>query len=99
MMSLYAGAGGAAGDPTAPLGWHAPKVSRSASVKSSVRLNLQSIVCSELARCHAIINQRSLSVGEIIAGHRVQEIDSEGVWLVKQNRRIRLSLFPNVVIQ
>ena len=49
--------------------------------------------------CHAIINQRVLSVNDYIAGHRIQAIDQDGVWLFKQGRRLRLTLFPNVVIR
>ncbi len=99
MMSLSVGSCMASTDPTAPLGWRAPNVAKSVTAKPAVRLNVQSIVCPDKAECHAIINQRVLSVNDYIAGHRIQAIDQDGVWLFKQGRRLRLTLFPNVVIR
>lgn len=88
----------AQGDPTAPLSWQAPR--STPRTTASVRLpQLQSIICQGDERpCYAILNGRTLAVGERIQGYTLSGIRDDEVTLVRQGRQWRLSLFAANVI-
>ena len=96
-VSVVAWPVAAQGDPTAPLSWQAPRSTPRATV---ARLpQLQSIICQGSSHpCYAILNGRTLAVGERIHGYTLSSIRDDEVTLVRQGRQWRLSLFAANVI-
>jgi len=84
-------------DPTAPLGWLAPKekpVTSTQKRATSYRLpTLQSIVCKSETPCYAILNDQVLSQGESIRGYRIKTIDPNYVSLQRNGKQWKLELF------
>ncbi|RJG49972.1 MSHA biogenesis protein MshK [Motilimonas pumila] len=75
-------------DPTAP-----KNQTKVVTTKKSVGLpNLQSIVISQNKRA-ALINNRQYRVGQYVSGYKVIKIDSNQVWLEKDGKTVRLSVF------
>ncbi len=81
-------------DPTAPLGWQAPKTQ---TVKPRVIRKplpkLQSIVCVDEASCRAILNGQVVLAGEQVNGYQVKKIESEVVTISRNGKQWKLNLF------
>lgn len=82
------------GDPTRPTGLNAPTAQRAAAQPGWV---LQSILVAPDRRV-AVINGRSVRVGETVDGARVVGIDADRATLDAQGRRIDLRLHPQATI-
>ncbi|SON50689.1 MSHA biogenesis protein MshK [Vibrio tapetis] len=82
-------------DPTAPLGWLAPKVSTTAKrpVKKVAVPTLQSIVCENDAQCYAIINDRVVEDGDRVNGYTTSQVTPEYVVIRKGAKQWKLELF------
>ncbi|WP_239502555.1 MSHA biogenesis protein MshK [Vibrio astriarenae] len=84
----------AAQDPTAPLGWSAPKKSTT-PVKRSYRVpKLNSIICKpEQADCSAILNSRIVATGDSVNGYQVNKITDQYVTLTRAGKQWKLQMF------
>ncbi|MBD1558978.1 MSHA biogenesis protein MshK [Vibrio sp. S9_S30] len=89
-------------DPTAPLGWQAPKTTTQNQSKRKAVVpvpKLQSIICTEGASCYAIIDDTVVEKGKYMQGYLVNRIEPEFVDLIKSGKRWRLELFPSDIKQ
>lgn len=77
-------------DPTAPLGWQAPKRTQ---VVTHARLpNLQGIFCDGQA-CTVVLSGQSVGLGGRVNGYVVSAIGDESVVVSRGGRQWRLDLF------
>lgn len=79
-------------DPTKPFSDHRA----TSTVKKNARLVLQSIIKRYNSRI-AVINNKTLKIGDEIGLYQVVAINSKSVVLNSLQQRIELSLFTNVV--
>ncbi|CCN49046.1 MSHA biogenesis protein MshK [Vibrio nigripulchritudo MADA3029] len=99
-MLLISGGAYASQDPTAPLGWQAPKTVEKAKAKKKAVApvpTLQSIVCIEGKPCYAILNDVVVEKGKTIQGYLAKRIQPEFVDLIRGGKQWRLELFPSDV--
>lgn len=81
-------------DPTAPLGWQQPnQATATPKVVTKPLPSLQSIVCSEVGKCRAILSGKVVLAGESISGYRVNRIEPEVVTLSRSGKQWKLELF------
>ena len=95
---IFSSFGYANQDPTAPLGWQAPKTKTQKQIKKKVIApvpTLQSIICAEGAPCYAILNDKVVEKGKFIQGYLANRIEPEFVDLIKSGKKWRLELFPS----
>ncbi|MCL9780523.1 MSHA biogenesis protein MshK [Vibrio sp. S4M6] len=93
-LSLSATVWGAK-DPTAPLGWTAPKPSgKQAQQKAKQLPKLQGILCQERGKCYATLNNTIVRANDVIGQYRVKNIGQDSVTLVSQGKQWKLKLFP-----
>lgn len=86
-------------DPTAPLGWYAPKPSATKSVKTYPLPVLQSIVCDSGSQCVAMLNDKILSKNQNVAGYKIVSISKEDVVVARAGKTWQLQLFNSNVRQ
>ncbi len=86
-------------DPTAPLGWYAPKASNSQRAKTYPLPVLQSIVCDSSSQCVAMLNDRILSKNQSVAGYKLVSITKENVVVARAGKTWQLQLFNSNVRQ
>jgi MSHA biogenesis protein MshK len=81
-------------DPTAPLGWQQPnQATATPKVATKPLPRLQSIVCSEVGKCRAILSGKVVLPGESVSGYRVNRIEPEVVTLSRSGKQWKLELF------
>jgi len=82
-------------DPTAPLGWLAPKKTTPTHrpVRKAPLPQLQSIVCENGKQCYAIINDRIVEQGKVINGYTTSRVTPEFVVIKKGAKQWKLELF------
>lgn len=86
-------------DPTAPLGWYAPKASGVKRAKTYPLPVLQSIVCDSGSQCVAMLNDRILSKNQSVAGYKIVSISKEDVVVARAGKTWQLQLFNTNVRQ
>ncbi|WP_264877799.1 MSHA biogenesis protein MshK [Vibrio agarivorans] len=93
-LSVVSASSFAAQDPTAPLGWIAPKKTTTPAKRSYRVPKLNSIICQpEKANCSAILNSRVVSAGDTVNGYRVNQITDQDVTLSRAGKQWKLQMF------
>ncbi|MBV7262074.1 MSHA biogenesis protein MshK [Photobacterium sp. WH77] len=94
LLALFSTATLAESDPTAPLGWQAPSVKKTATQRLP---SLEGIVCPEQDQCSVILNSQVVLPGEAISGYTLKAVDGETVILQRGSRQWRLALYSEEI--
>ncbi|WP_240435658.1 MSHA biogenesis protein MshK [Photobacterium salinisoli] len=94
LLAVFSTAILAESDPTAPLGWQAPSVKKTATQRLP---SLEGIVCPEQDQCSVILNNQVVVPGEAISGYTLKAVDGEAVILQRGSRQWRLALYSEEI--
>ncbi|OEF28476.1 hypothetical protein [Vibrio rumoiensis] len=83
-------------DPTAPLDWMTGQSAKPSKQVYYKVPTLQSIVCDAGTDCHAVVDNKIVSKGQVVSGYKVTDINSQHVALTRGSKTWNLELFSQV---